>query len=310
MRAISQQKAKHATRALARTRLEENYASEPHLSHIAIVGSGIVGTATALSFAKAGKSHISIFDVSKRQEENSSVVLERELEKKAFGNISFCPDISEALKSSDYVAVCVPTPQSNSAKEAYDYTAINQVMQELNDKIESKTTILIRSTVDPLWLREKSLQFEQELWYVPEFLREKSYLADASDPDHLIVGLPNFDMKTMRKAERLFSGFACTKYFTTLEAASLVKLFVNAFLATKISFFNQVGQAALKYGEDPREVASLIALDRRIGDYGILPGKPYDGKCLPKDVEALLKLFGDLKVVSAARAVNNEMMAQ
>jgi UDPglucose 6-dehydrogenase len=126
----------------------------------------------------------------------------------------------------------------------------------------------------------------------------------------LIVGLPNFDMKTMRKAERLFSGFACTKYFTTLEAASLVKLFVNAFLATKISFFNQVGQAALKYGEDPREVASLIALDRRIGDYGILPGKPYDGKCLPKDVEALLKLFGDLKVVSAARAVNNEMMAQ
>jgi UDPglucose 6-dehydrogenase len=270
------------------------------------VGAGIVGTATAFAFAKIAKLHLALFDVSKKQEDNSNIVLQRELGKEVQENISFCPDLSEAIKDCDYVAVCVPTPQSNLVNEAYDYTIINHVMQELNDKIESKTTILVRSTIDPSWLREKSNQFEQKIWYIPEFLREETYLIDALHPRQLIIGLPNFDLNTIKEAERLFSGFNCPKYFTTLETAALVKLFVNAFLATKISFFNQLGKAAIQFGQNPKEVANLVGLDNRIGDYGSIPGRPYDGKCLPKDVDAVLKLF-DLKLVSAAREENNEM---
>jgi UDPglucose 6-dehydrogenase len=275
---------------------------------MAVVGAGILGTATALGFAKIAKLNISVYDISKKQEEKSSAILQREFGREDFcTRISFYPDLSEAIQDSDYVAVCVPTPSSHKPNEPYDYSMIDKVMEELNEKISGKTTILVRSTIDPLWLRKKSKQFEDKIWYMPAFFKEETYLTDSINSQYIILGLPNFKLDTVRKAEALLSGFNCSKHLTTLETAALTKLFVNAFLATKISFFNEIGNVAFRCGESPQELADLVALDPRIGTYGSVVGRPYDGKCLPKDVEAILKLFDYLKVISAAKRENDEM---
>jgi UDPglucose 6-dehydrogenase len=292
------------TSILDQSHYRQEYLSEPRHLNLAIVGAGIVGTATALAFSKT-KHHLSIFDISKKQEEYSSEVLQRELGKEIRESISFCPVISEALDDADCSIVCVPTPMSKT-DEAYDYSIIDEVMATLRNKMADKTSIIVRSTVDPLWLRKQSKIFGEKLWFIPEFLREETYLIDALHPASMIVGLPSFEHDTINKAELLFSEFNCPVHLTTLETAALVKLFRNAFLATKISFFNEVGRVAAQVGADPQEVANLVALDERVGNYGSRPGTAYSGKCLPKDTNALLKLF-DLNVVAGTRKENLEM---
>jgi UDPglucose 6-dehydrogenase len=293
-------------RLATRVNLEQDSPCDLRQLKMAVVGAGVLGTATAFAFAKIAKARISVFDVSRIQEEKSNSVLRKELGRKEMDTISFCPTLSEAIQDADYVSVCVPTPAIDLLDQAYDYSIIDQVMEEFNQGIGNETTILVRSTIDPSWLRKKANEFEDRIWYIPAFFREETYLSDTMNSQYMIVGLPNFKLDTIKKAEKLFSQFDCSKAFTTLETAALAKLFVNAFLATKISFFNEVGKAASLLGGDPQELASLVALDSRIGPYGSAVGRPYDGKCLPKDVDAILKLF-DLKVISAAKIVNNEM---
>jgi UDPglucose 6-dehydrogenase len=273
---------------------------------LGIIGTGVVGRAAAVAFAKPNNI-LSLYDISLEQEQNAAMVLKLALREDYFRNIRFCPDIEEACRDADYLMICVPTPMSLK-KEPYDYSIIDQVMDRLSDKVaKNNTTIVVRSTVDPFWLTKKSQEFRQKLWFVPEFLREQTYLTDAINPPHIIIGLPNFQPETIKNAEQLFSQFKCPKYATTLETAALVKLFRNAFLATKISLFNEIGRAASQCGEDAQEVAKLVALDGRIGDYGSKVGKPYGGKCLPKDVDALNKLY-DCAITRASQSVNDKLL--
>jgi len=111
-------------------------------------------------------------------------------------------------------------------------------------------------------------------------------------PDRIVIG--QFDQHSGNMLESLYDSFQKPVVRCTLEEAELAKYVANAFLATKISYFNEVYELSKGLGVDPEVVSSVVALDRRIGRYGTIGGEPFGGKCLPKDVEAFLTLARDL----------------
>jgi nucleotide sugar dehydrogenase len=267
---------------------------------IAIIGSGIVGTATAFSLIRNTRYALRMHDVVASQLTRAKVVLN--------GDVAYTSDLKAALDGATYAIICVPTPESSTkSSEAYDYSMLDAACAKVAQLARGNCTIIIRSTIDPLKAREIANSFGR-VWFVPEFLREQSYLQDAVKPERILIGVPNPNSVSERiAAMRFFEAFACPKYVVSLEEAALAKLATNSFLATKISFFNEVGELARATNNvDPEMLSELIALDPRIGRYGIKAGRSFGGKCLPKDTKALLKLSGS-RVLAAAIEVNDQI---
>ncbi len=267
---------------------------------IAIIGSGIVGTATAFAFFRKTRFELSLYDISPSQLEKAKDVLD--------GDVSYTNDISSALEDSSYAMICVPTPISHS-NEPYDYRFVDEALEAVVSSKPSNCIPIIRSTVDPFKVRQLARHYG-EVWMAPEFLREASYLEDSLNPGRIIVGFPEITSENGVRAIELFKAFSppAPLHCTTLETACLIKLASNAFLATKISFFNELHAIFQSIPNvDLREVELGVSMDARIGNYGVRGGRPYDGKCLPKDTSALLKMF-NLKVLTAVDDVNKTMM--
>jgi UDPglucose 6-dehydrogenase len=276
--------------------------SQARTKRIAIIGSGIVGSATGLALLNSTQHEVILYDVQEQQLARAYSTLSRLTDK----NFGMTINIESALTGADYAMICVPTPESDkNSKEPYDYSLLDLAVGRVASSCSEDCTIIIRSTIDPIKARKLAREYGN-VWFVPEFLREKTYLDDAQNPDRIIVGIPDpQDSADSNAALELFRNFRCPKYIVSLEEAALTKLVTNSFLATKISFFNEIGKVANSIPNvDPEMTAELIALDSRIGRYGIKSGKPYGGKCLPKDSKALLKLAGDLKVLGAVDEVN------
>lgn len=272
---------------------------------IAIIGSGIVGSATGAAFLSRSLHEISFHDIVKSQLDRVS----SKVSKYSHREFLATTDIKKALAEADYAMICVPTPASSkTSKDPLDYSLLDQVMDEISMSSPEDCTIVVRSTIDPIKARSLADEYGN-VWYAPEFLREKTYMEDAQNPDRIVIGIPNKNSQVERnKASALFRAFKCPKYIVSLEEASFTKLVTNSFLATKISFFNEVGRIANSIPNlDPEMTAELIALDSRIGRYGIIAGKPYGGKCLPKDSKAMIKLAGDFKVLRAVDEVNENL---
>ncbi len=271
---------------------------------IAIIGSGIVGSATGSAFLKASLHDVTFYDVAKSQLDRvSSSALSV-----SHRQFSITSEIEIALARADYAMVCVPTPASGDVNEIYDYSFLDQAMQDIAKARSEDCTIVVRSTIDPLKARSLAQQYGN-VWYAPEFLREKTFLEDALSPERILIGIPDTENPSDRiAATQLFRNFKCPKYIVSLEEAAFTKLVTNSYLATKISFFNEVGEIAKSLPNlDPEMAAELIALDPRIGRYGIRSGKPYGGKCLPKDSKALIKLAGGFEILRAADEVNEKL---
>jgi|SRR5712692_1328840 len=120
----------------------------------------------------------------------------------------------------------------------------------------------------------------------PEFLRENAALTDFLSPDRIVIG--EFDRKSGDELETLYKEFHRPVIRCTPEEAELVKYASNGFLATQISYFNEVHALCEKLGLDSQVVSQAVSLDMRIGRYGVEGGRPFDGRCLPKDIEAFL----------------------
>jgi nucleotide sugar dehydrogenase len=143
----------------------------------------------------------------------------------------------------------------------------------------------------------------------PEFLRQQSALDDFLHPSRIVIG--EFDKKSGDFLEKVYKGLSCPIIRTDLDTAEMVKYVSNLFLASKISFFNEIFMVCQKIGVDARTVSKAVSLDSRIGNYGVYGGKPFDGMCFPKDLAAFITYVKSKginpKLLEAVQEINREI---
>lgn len=287
---------------------------------IAVIGAGYVGLITALAFAKVGHSVICVEkDAEKVDKLNKGIVtiyeegLEELLTKcLAEKRIHFTGQLGNAIKCSAYIFIAVGTPSLEDGN--VDLAQVSEVYQLLAGLIKRYTVIVNKSTVpvgtqkyaQNLLVKNGVSKKHFDIVSNPEFLREGKALYDFFHGDRIIIGCDS--EKARRMMENLYEPFAMKKLFTTPETAELIKYVSNAFLATKISFINEIANLCNKVGVDVETVAYALGLDHRISPHYLKPGIGYGGSCLPKDTKALLKTgenYGsDLKLLKSAVEVN------
>lgn len=275
---------------------------------LSIIGSGVVGKATGIGFLKHGN-HVVFHDIVKEKlamlKNQGYVVTE---------------DLAEAITDSEVAFVCVQTPTINGQMDlSFIENAIVKIAGALNKGVNYRV-VVIRSTVLPSTTRTKIIPLLEQhsqltlgkdfgLCVNPGFFRHKNALHDFLNPSRIVIG--ESDKRSGNVLETLYSSFEAPIVKTDLDAAEMIKYAANTFLATKISFFNEIFIICKKLNLDPRLVAETASLDPRIGDYGICGGRPFAGSCLPKDLEALVDFAKDKgmnpKLLDAVLEINEEI---
>jgi UDP-glucose 6-dehydrogenase len=167
--------------------------------------------------------------------------------------------------------------------------------------------IIIRSTVEPsLFDAMDKNGMSDYVFHVPEFLREKNALEDSFFPDRVVIGC-NISNQYVDTVVDLFSDMFTTKIVVVpLQISALIKLISNAWLSTQISFWNEIYDILVNYPEFMQIVPNIVTMDKRISKYGtIMVGKPYSGKCLVKDLDHLLNIHKNSKLLKSVKEVND-----
>lgn len=276
---------------------------------MSIIGCGIVGKATGVGFHTYGN-RVIFNDIEKEK-----LVLLREQ------GYMVSEDISEAVVNSTVSFICVQTPTIKGQTDfSYVDKAVVNIAKVLREKKEYHV-VAIRSTVlpsttrlriIPLLERYSQLKAGEDFGVCmnPEFLRQASALSDFLKPCRIIIG--ELDKRSGDTLEKSYSPFKAPIVRTDLDVAEMIKYVANVFLTTKISFFNEIYLLCKRFKLNPHTVTEAVALDPRIGNYGIYGGQPFEGKCLPKDIEAFiifLKSKGiNPKIFDAVLDINSQFM--
>lgn len=293
---------------------------------ISVIGCGYVGTVTGVCFADLGHD-IVFYDIDKKKLDTLSrgeaPIYERSLDDLIQRNrerLATTSDLTAAVRDTDITFICVGTPSREDGSIDLTYVlsaaaTIGKALRETPDfhPIIVKSTVFPGSTEGPVRsvLEEasgKQAFVDFGLGSNPEFLREGSAVHDFSEPDRIVLGAK--DARTMRALGDLYTSFTCPKIETSIRTAEMIKYASNAFLATKISFANEIGNLAKKLGIDAEEVFAGVGLDSRIGPAFFRTGIGFGGSCFPKDVRALIAGAGehgeDLQILHAALRVNED----
>ncbi len=232
------------------------------------------------------------------------------------GRLTFSTNLPGAVKSADAVFVAVGTPSRRGDGHA-DLSFVYDAAREIAGSLGGFTVVITKSTV-PVGtgdeveriIREANPKAEFAVVSNPEFLREGAAIRDFKLPDRVVVGTE--DARAREVMTELYRPLYLNRspiMFTDRRTAELIKYAANAFLATKITFINEIADLAEKVGADVQEVARGIGLDNRIGSKFLHAGPGFGGSCFPKDAVALLKTGLDheapLRIVEAVVAVND-----
>src|SRR5437870_3631581 len=293
--------------------------------HIAVIGSGYVGLVTGACFAEFGDD-VTCVDVDaekvSRLSRGETTIYEPGLDqlvKKNLqaGRLRFTTDIGSATEQSLVVFLAVGTPPK--ADGAADLTYIEGAAREISEHLDSYKVIATKSTVPvgtgrrlASLIREhlpKPLEFS--VVSNPEFLREGAAISDFMRPDRVVIGGDDEQaIAIMRDLYRPLYLNETPFVITSLEGAELIKYAANAFLATKISFINEIANLCEKVGCDVHEVARAIGMDRRIGSKFLHAGPGFGGSCFPKDTRALSAIAREfsspMRIVDAVIEVNEQ----
>lgn len=267
---------------------------------ILVMGMGYVGTTTALVFAELGW-HVSGVDTNADKigalrngkvpfhEAGLEFLLNKHLTE---GNIRFFTDPEIAVPEHETIFLCVGTPPRSDGSADLQY--VRQAAECIGRTMKGYKLIVIKSTV-PLGTQQKVVQWIREsqpepvpfdVVSNPEFLREGSALQDALHPDRIIIGSDTEEAGL--RVRSLYGRMNCPVLWTKPMSAELIKYASNAYLATKISFINELARFCDEIGVPVTEVSEGIGLDPRIGKAFLRAGIGYGGSCFPKDVNALL----------------------
>jgi UDPglucose 6-dehydrogenase len=272
------------------------------MKRIAVVGTGYVGLVTGTCFAETGNQVICVdIDAKKvermRQgeipiyEPHLDVLFERNIKA---GRLSFTTNLEEGIKEAEIIFLALPTPPGEDGSADLSY--ILGVAGQLGKIIEDYKVVVDKSTV-PVGTAEKvraaiaaNAQVDFDVVSNPEFLREGFAVDDFMKPDRVVIG--SSSAKAIKTMEQLYKPFVRQGnpiIFMDEKSAELTKYAANSFLATKITFMNEIANFCELVGADVDKVRIGIGSDDRIGKRFLFPGIGYGGSCFPKDVQALVK---------------------
>ena len=299
--------------------------------NIAVVGTGYVGLVTGTCLAESGANVICV-DIDKEKvakmksgivpiyEPHLDVLFERNIKA---GRLHFTTDLKEAVEPAELVFLALPTPPGEDGSADLSY--VLQVAKDLGGMIEDYKVVIDKSTVpvgtadkvretlaselDERFDRNDQNRPEFDVVSNPEFLREGFAVDDFMKPDRVVVGTSSDRArKLMDELYKPFVRQGNPVIFMDEKSAELTKYAANAFLATKITFMNEVANVCERVGADVDKVRIGIGSDERIGKRFLFPGIGYGGSCFPKDVQALAKSSKeadyDFRILDAVMDIN------
>jgi len=263
---------------------------------VGVIGVGWVGLVTAACFAELGHPVVARDILPEKVEALSRgeiTIHEPGLEdllRRNAERISFTTDMDELLDGARLLFVCVDTPPTYSGDA--DLSRVRAVVRELR---QGGDHVLIMKSTVPAGTGESIRRDMPDLSYVscPEFLKEGTAVEDFLNPDRVVVGADRGDEEAADAVAGLYRPLGGEILRTDVASAEMIKLASNAFLATKISFINEIANVCEEVGADVSQVARGMGLDERIGTAFLRPGIGYGGSCFPKDVSALKMLAGN-----------------
>jgi UDPglucose 6-dehydrogenase len=296
---------------------------------IAMIGTGYVGLVSGTCFSEFG---IQVTCVDKDAgkiellHRNVMPIYEPGLDELVASNVkagrlSFTTDLKAAVKDADAVFIAVGTPSRRGDGHA-DLSYVYGAAEEIADAMDGYTVIITKSTV-PVGtgdevekiIRARRPDAEFDVVSNPEFLREGSAINDFMRPDRVVLGTDSERARAvMKQIYRVLYLIEAPIVFTSRRTSELIKYAGNTFLATKITFINEIADLCEKVGADVHDVAKGIGLDGRIGKKFLHPGPGYGGSCFPKDTLALVRTARDyhapLRIIETVVAVNDERKKQ
>ena len=293
--------------------------------NICIVGTGYVGLVTGACLAEFGMNLICVDNDGPKIEllqKGKVTILEPGLEDLVSknmreGRLSFSTSIEEGVRSSLVIFIAVGTPSGDDGSA--DLQFVEDVAKEIARYMDGYKVVVVKSTVPVGTCRRvkqviKDHQVRPAPFDIvsnPEFQREGSAIEDFMRPDRVTIGAESEQAIAIMKD--IYSALYLLEtpfVITSLETAEMVKYAANAFLATKVSFINEIANLSEALGADVHDVARAIGLDGRIGKKFLHPGPGYGGSCFPKDTRALSKMANDkgysFKILEAVIKVNDE----
>jgi len=294
---------------------------------ISVVGTGYVGLVSGTCFAETGNDVICVdIDAAKVEKMKNGIIpiyepgleilFERNIK---LGRLSFTTNLFDAVRNSEILFLCLPTPQDGDGSADLKY--IIKVAEDLgkffNENPEIGFRILVDKSTVPVGTSEKVREsvkkyapyFEFDVASNPEFLREGMAVDDFMKPERVVIGTSND--KTKAILEELYEPFVRSGnpiYFMDEKSSEMTKYACNSFLATKISFMNEIANLCEITGADVDKVRIGVGSDSRIGKRFLFPGVGYGGSCFPKDVMALINTSSennyDFKILKSVVEIN------
>ena len=296
---------------------------------IAMIGTGYVGLVSGTCFSEFGIPVTCVDKDARKIEllgENVMPIYEPGLDEMVAANVesgrlSFTTELAPAVKGADAVFIAVGTPSRRGDGHA-DLSYVYAAAEEIADAMDGYTVVVTKSTV-PVGtgdeveriIRARRPDAEFDVVSNPEFLREGSAINDFMRPDRVVIGTESERArKVMKQLYRVLFLIETPIVFTSRRTSELIKYAGNTFLATKITFINEIADLCEKVGADVHDVARGIGLDGRIGKKFLHPGPGYGGSCFPKDTLALVRTARDyhapLRIIETVVAVNDERKKQ
>ncbi|MFT7613650.1 MAG: UDPglucose 6-dehydrogenase [Parvicellaceae bacterium] len=289
--------------------------------NIAVVGTGYVGLVTGTCFAETGNTVICV-DIDEKKvdmmkngkvpiyEPHLDVLFERNIQQ---GRLTFTTNLKEAIDQCQIVFLALPTPPGEDGSADLSY--VLAVAEELGQIMTEYKVLIDKSTV-PVGTADKvheavakAAQVDFDVVSNPEFLREGFAVDDFMKPDRVVIGTSSAKARTI--LEKLYKPFVRQGnpiFFMDEKSAELTKYAANAFLATKITFMNEIANFCELVGADVDAVRQGVGSDSRIGNRFLFPGIGYGGSCFPKDVQALARSGKDagynFSIIDAVMEVN------
>lgn len=298
------------------------------MNNITVIGTGYVGLVSGTCFSEFGI-NVKCMDIDNNKiqdlrkgtlpiyEPGLEALVKKNVES---GRLTFTTDFKEAVECSDVIFIAVGTPshEDGSADLQYVLSAAREIAYSINGYkiIVNKSTVpvgtgrKVQKLIEEI-LEEREVDFKFDMVSNPEFLREGSAINDFTHPDRIIIGVEsNKAEELMREVYRVLFLNNHPFVFTNIETAELIKYASNAFLATKITYINEIAALCEKIGADIKLVAKAMGLDKRIGKFFLNAGPGYGGSCFPKDTKALVHIGSrydvEMNIVKAVISANDK----
>lgn len=290
------------------------------MKNITVIGTGYVGLITGLALAEIGN-NVTCIDIDTEKiellnkgiptlyEDGLEKLLNKNLENK---RIIFSSNY-DSIKNSDFVFITVGTPEKDNGEA--DLSFVNNVVDNIINNVEKDIIVVMKSTV-PIGtndiiekkMKKEILNYKVDVISNPEFLSQGTAINDTFNASRIVLGINNENI--IDTVKNLYKAFNQPILVMNRTSAEMVKYSSNTFLATKISFINEIANLCTELGADIRDVKKGMSYDERIGDKFLNAGLGYGGSCFPKDTKALVKVAENsgakLQIIEAGIRVNEQ----